>query len=44
MNLRNQRKFYERTCGECDKDIITTYALDRPERILCEECYRKLVY
>lgn len=44
MSLRNPRKFYERNCSTCSKDIITTYAPDRPESVLCEECYRKLVY
>jgi formylmethanofuran dehydrogenase subunit E len=41
---KNGRKIYERTCIECHKNITTTYAPDRPEKIVCEECYRKLVY
>jgi hypothetical protein len=44
MDMRNPRKLYERQCAECQKDIITTYAPERPERVVCEECYRKLVY
>jgi formylmethanofuran dehydrogenase subunit E len=44
MDMRNPRKLYERQCTECQKDIITTYAPERPERVVCEECYRKLVY
>lgn len=44
MGLRNQRTLYERNCEECHKEIITTYASERPEKIVCEECYRKLVY
>ncbi len=44
MDLRNPRKLYERTCAECQKEIITTYSPDRPERVVCEECYRKLIY
>jgi len=44
MDLRNPRTLYERTCSECTKDIITTYSPDRPERVVCDECYRKLVY
>lgn len=44
MDLRNPRKLYERSCTECQKEIITTYAPNRPEKVLCEECYRKLVY
>jgi hypothetical protein len=44
MDLRNPRTLYERTCAECQKDMITTYAPDRPEKVVCEECYRKMVY
>ena len=44
MDLRNPRTLYERTCSECGKDIVTTYAPERPEKVVCEECYRKLIY
>ncbi|MFA6079993.1 MAG: hypothetical protein WC753_00740 [Candidatus Gracilibacteria bacterium] len=44
LNLRNPRTLYERTCSECGKDIMTTYAPNRPEKVVCEECYRKIVY
>ncbi len=44
MNIRNSRELHERSCDECETKIITTYGPDRPEKILCEECYRKHVY
>ncbi len=44
MPLRNPRKLNERACADCSKNIITTYAPERIERVVCEECYRKLVY
>ncbi|MFA6080716.1 MAG: hypothetical protein WC753_04560, partial [Candidatus Gracilibacteria bacterium] len=44
MDLRNPRKLYEKVCSECKKNIITTYAPERSERVVCEECYRWLVY
>ena len=44
MDLRNPRRLFERTCRECHKNIITTYSPDRPERVVCEECYRKIVF
>lgn len=44
MTLRNPRTLYERTCAECQKEIITTYSPERPEKVVCEKCYRKLVY
>lgn len=42
--LQNPRKLHERKCDECQKDIRSTYAPDRPEKIYCEECYLKTVY
>ena len=44
MSLRNPRELHERICPECQKKMITTYRPDRPEKVVCEECYRKLVY
>lgn len=41
---RNPRKFWERKCTKCTKAIQTTYAPDRPEKVLCEKCYLKEVY
>jgi len=43
MALRNPRKLYERSCGECETGIKTTYSSERPEKILCEDCYLKSV-
>lgn len=37
-------ELYNRTCDECWQPFLTSYAPDRPEKILCENCYRKLVY
>lgn len=44
FSLRNKRKLYHRGCATCAKPIETTYAPDRTERVLCEECYLKEVY
>jgi len=41
MALRNPRKLFERKCDKCGKDMITTYAPDRPEKVYCEECYNR---
>ncbi len=35
---------YNRTCSDCQVPLFTPYTPERPEKILCEECYRKLVY
>jgi hypothetical protein len=37
-------ELYDRNCDECWQPFFTSYAPDRLEKILCEECYRKLVY
>ena len=44
LSQRNPRKIYERSCAECHKSITTSFTPERRERIVCEECYRKLVY
>lgn len=44
MKLRNPRKLFQRKCDQCQKEIQTTYAPERPERVYCEECYLKEVY
>lgn len=44
LSQRNPRTLYERNCGECREKIITTYPTDTKEKIVCEECYRKIVY
>lgn len=37
-------ELHNSSCDECWQPFLTSYAPDRPEKILCEECYRKLVY
>ena len=46
LNLCNPRKLYHRQCmrPSCSNEFETTYAPDRPEKIYCEECYRKEIY
>ena len=44
INLRNPRLLWKRTCNDCSKDIHTSYAEGRPEKVVCEECYLKEVY
>ncbi|MEI7511146.1 MAG: hypothetical protein WCJ84_03240, partial [Candidatus Peregrinibacteria bacterium] len=43
MKLRNPRKLWKRTCGNCGTAIETTYSPDRPEKVLCEKCYLDVV-
>lgn len=44
MQKRNPRKLWKRNCAECSIEIETTYAPDRPEKVLCEECYLKIIH
>ena len=39
----NTRTLYDRTCDECGLEISTTYSPDRPEKVLCLQCYSKHV-
>lgn len=41
---RNPRKFWQRTCFKCKKEMWTTYAPDRSEIVYCERCYLSIVY
>ncbi len=41
---RSGIKLYPRSCGQCGREIRTTYGPDRPEIVYCEECYLKEVY
>lgn len=44
MQLRNPRHLWSRGCAECDKPIRTSYSPERPERVLCEECYLSAIH
>lgn len=41
---RTAYKLWQRACARCQKEIFTAYATDRPETVLCEDCYLAVVY
>lgn len=41
--LRNPRVLYDRVCGDCGCAVQTTHSPDRPEKVLCETCFQKVV-
>jgi hypothetical protein len=41
LAMRNPRKLWKRQCMNCSKDVETSYAPGRPEKIYCETCYQK---
>lgn len=43
LQLRNPRILWTRQCDSCTREIRTTYASARPEKVLCEECYQEKV-
>jgi len=43
LNKRNPRRFWDRKCDKCEKDIRSSYSPDRPEKVYCEECYMEEV-
>jgi hypothetical protein len=44
MALRTPRRLFARACAGCGRDIQSTYAPERPERVYCEECCRRTIY
>ena len=44
MTLRPSRVFHDRTCDGCNSAIRTTFAPEKPEKVLCESCYLNQVY
>jgi Zn ribbon nucleic-acid-binding protein len=43
MARLNPPRLWDRACAKCGKDIKTSYALDRPEIVYCEQCYQSEV-
>ncbi len=46
LTINNEQLTGETECrhqGRCTNEFETTYAPDRPEKVYCEECYRKSV-
>jgi hypothetical protein len=39
LTRSNLPRLYDRVCVKCNKAIRTSYALDRPEIVYCEQCY-----
>ena len=44
IRRRGPYKFWDRECNKCQKAIVTNYAPERPEKVLCEKCYQREVY
>jgi hypothetical protein len=43
LSRLNPPKLWNRNCAKCNKEIQTSYALDRPEIVYCESCYNSEV-
>ncbi|MDD4628670.1 MAG: hypothetical protein PHE68_04750 [Candidatus Peribacteraceae bacterium] len=41
---RPPRRLWKRPCSACGREIESTFAPERKERVLCEECYLKEAY
>ena len=44
VQKREPRYLGQRTCDQCNTDMYSSYAPDRPETVYCEACYEKEVY
>lgn len=40
---RNPRKFWQRNCADCGRQIVSTYDPAGPQKVSCEACYNKFV-
>jgi hypothetical protein len=40
---RNPRHLWSRSCDQCQVGIASSYAPDRPEKVLCEPCYQSVI-
>lgn len=43
INSRTPRQVWQRACSQCNAALLSAYAPDRPEKILCETCYQAQV-
>lgn len=43
MRLRPPRKLWDRVCHNCHIAVKTPYSPERPEQILCEQCYSQII-
>jgi hypothetical protein len=39
LKYRNPYHLWDRKCAKCGVDVKTSYALERPEIVYCEDCY-----
>lgn len=44
LRMRNPRRLIKRSCNQCSRDLLSSYPLDFPGKIYCEECYLKITY
>lgn len=44
LSLKNKKKLHDTTCSECHKNIQTTLDTSQFSNILCDTCYKNLVY
>jgi len=43
-NFMNPRKLSDRNCIQCNKELESTFAPEKPEKIYCEDCYLETLY
>lgn len=42
--LLRPRQFWQRSCDFCGTEIQTSYPPDSPEKVYCQDCYRREIY
>ena len=43
ISRRNPRELHARNCFQCDTKLITSYAKERLEKVVCEKCFHSLI-
>jgi len=44
LGRRTPMRLWNRACAKCSKEIMSSYAPNRPEIVYCEKCYQAEVY
>lgn len=39
LTFRNERSLYRRTCGKCQKSMVSLYSTDKPYNAYCRDCW-----
>ena len=44
LDLHSPWKLFNRACGRCKSPIQTTFSVEQPEEVICENCFEQVAY